>query len=165
MTVTDVAPILNLRQTKKELDAARRRHPATTAKAAPEKKAAQTTTAATKRPAAATKTATKTPAKAATAAKATPAKSTTAAKTPAPTDKTPRKAPAKSGRAKLSWQGDVALSGGEEIGRRVEQADGKYDAIVKVDGVDKTIATGKSRNGAYAIIVKYHHGSGDTTTQ
>jgi hypothetical protein len=69
-------------------------------------------------------------------------------KAPGNAEQAPRQAPTQSGRAKLKWAGDIARAGDVEIGRRVEKADGKFDAIVKINGKNTVLATGKSRDGA-----------------
>jgi hypothetical protein len=79
-------------------------------------------------------------------------------KLPAKVEKAARKTPAASSdKAKLKWRGDIAEAAGEEVGRRVPQADGTFDAVVKVKGKDETLATGVSTARAYAIVVAFYH--------
>jgi hypothetical protein len=68
-----------------------------------------------------------------------------------------RKAPVQSGRMKLRWTGDIAKAGPTEMGRRVEKADGTWDAIVRIDGKSKVIGNAKSRDAAYKLVVDWHH--------
>jgi hypothetical protein len=81
-------------------------------------------------------------------AKTAPAKKAAAAE---------RKAPTQSDKPKLRWDAEVAKAGDVEFGKLVEQKDGAYDAVVKSNGKTEILATGVSRNRAYAVIVAFYH--------
>jgi hypothetical protein len=89
------------------------------------------------------------------AAKKAPAKAPAPASTVTVTAAT-RKAPQQSAKPKLKWRGDVAEAEGVEVGRRVQSGD-KWDAVIKVEGKDELVATGVSRDRAYAIVVAFYH--------
>jgi len=78
-------------------------------------------------------------------------------KVPAKKAVTERKAPTQSGRPKLRWKDEIAKAGDVEIGRRVEQSDGTFNAVVRVGGKSKVIAEGLSRERAYYAVVDFYH--------
>ena len=112
-TVPEPTAPANLHDARKEMAAAKKRHPAG-AKGVPAKKA--------------------------------PAKAVTE-----------RKTPTQSGRPKLRWKDEIAKVGDVEIGRRVEQSDGTFNAVVRVGGKSKVIAEGLSRERAYYAVVDFYH--------
>jgi hypothetical protein len=89
------------------------------------------------------------------AAKKAPAKASPTP--PAAASEKVRKAPSTSDKAKLRWEGDIAKSEGPEIGRRIEQNDGTYHAAIKNDGKVEILATGVSKDRAYAIVTRFYH--------
>jgi hypothetical protein len=74
---------------------------------------------------------------------------------------TERKTPTQSEKPKLRWDGEVAnvtIDGKKvEVGRRVKQTDDTYDAVVLISGKATVLATGKSKHGAYQVVVDFYY--------
>lgn len=136
MTTTKLATVANLRDSRKAMAAAKKRHPAS---ATPAKPAKATT---------------------ATPAKATTAKPAASNATPAAARKS---GAAKSGAAKMRWTVVDAetreMTGvvGDTV-YKIVPVDGGFKVVVRQDGQSTVLVDGVSGGRAYQAAVRHHHG-------